>query len=47
MYIFQTLTENDVCFINDIINNADGFIFHDQFCDKYGKILPYFQYIHH
>ena len=44
MYISQLLPKT-LFFINTIVNNTGGFIYHDQFCDKYGKILPYFQYI--
>ena len=27
---FPILTENNLCFINDIVNNVGGFISHDQ-----------------
>ena len=45
MYIPQSFTANNVCCINDIVNNVGNFISYNQFCDKFGKIIPYFQYI--
>ena len=45
MYIPQFSLKTMYGFLNDIVNNVGGFISHDQFCYKYGKIIPYFQYI--
>ena len=44
-YYSPSLTETIVCFIPDFVNSVSGFISSDQFCDKYGKIIPHFQYI--
>ena len=42
----KSITENNVYYINDTVNNVGGIIAHDQFWDKYGIVHYIYMYIY-